>query len=293
MSNVQPKARALPAERCLVVLLDGDSLRLFRVAGEVAQEVRDASADGHGSAHRPRLDQSPACLGHARHLPVRGACGHVHRAADLVARLARAEHIDHIVAGGAPECVAELQRILRVRLGGDIEALALPADASVRQVSEAARAACRAEPSSREEEVLGELIDAVGRGLAALGAAAVTEAANEHRAALLIIPRAAGPSGAVCPACDLLFAAPAPAQCPACGERPLPVPDFLDRLADLVRRAGGEVEEINGPAGETLRAYGGLAALLRYAFPGAGRACPWRADAETDGAELADAPLPK
>ena len=325
MSTVATKSRALPAERCLAVLIDGDHLRLFRLEGEHVDELRDAggaapaangtsgdpaaagpdapaparAAPGRdapaparaapgpdapapartapGRRHRNGTDAalpdasaarhgSASCRAHDGPLPVVGACDHVHRAADRIARLARAEHIDRIVAGGAPECVAELRRILRARLGGDIEALPLPADAGALQVGEAARAARRAEPTSREEEVLGELIDAVGRGLAALGAAAVTEAVNEHRASLLIIPRAAGPSGAVCP---------------ACGERPVPAPDFLARLARLVREHGGEVEQINGPAGEALRAYGGLAALLRYAFPGAGRTCPWSVAAET------------
>ena len=339
MTIVATKSRALPAERCLAVLIDGDHLRLFRLEGEHVDELRDAggaapaangtsgdpaaagpdapaparAAPGRdapaparaapgpdapapartapGRRHRNGTDAalpdasaarhgSASCRAHDGPLPVVGACDHVHRAADRIARLARAEHIDRIVAGGAPECVAELRRILRARLGGDIEALPLPADAGALQVGEAARAARRAEPTSREEEVLGELIDAVGRGLAALGAAAVTEAVNEHRASLLIIPRAAGPSGAVCPACDVLFAAPAPAACPACGERPVPAPDFLARLARLVREHVGEVEQINGPAGEALRAYGGLAALLRYAFPGAGRTCPWSAVTE-------------
>ncbi len=275
-------SRALPDERCLAVLLDGEHLRLFLLQGERVEELREPRlSGGAGEAGHP-------CTAHGGRLPVLGACDHVHRAADRVAHVARAERVDHILAGGAPECVAELRRILRARLGGDIEALALPAGSSARQVAAAARAACHAEPPSREEEVLGSLIDAVGRGLAALGAAAVTEAVSDHRASLLIIPHAAGPSGFVCPACDALFAAPPPAACPACGETPIPAPDFLERLARIVRAQGGDVEEINGPAGEALRAYGGLAALLRYTFPGAGRTCPW-SDSDHELAEPAHA----
>ena len=302
MRPVESGNRLLPAERSLAVLLDGDAVRFFLLEGEQIEELGDAATqppaggNGHGGVAtrngRTRAGNGKAAGNHHHAcrkgngaLPVMGAaCDHVHRAADRVAQLARAEHPDRILAGGHPECVAELRRILRTRLGGDIEAIPVPAGASALDVAGAARAGARAEPTSHEELVLGELIEAVGRGLAALGAAAVAEAVNEHRATVLIIPRAAGTVGASCPACDALFAVPAPAACPACGERPVPVDDFLERLAAHVRERGGHVEEINGPAGETLRAYGGLAALLRYAFPSAGRTCPWAESPEGEGA---------
>ncbi|HEX9107749.1 MAG TPA: hypothetical protein VF832_10985 [Longimicrobiales bacterium] len=303
MKSAESGNRLLPAERSLVALLDGDAVRFFLLEGEQIEELGDAAPQppaagkgrGAAGARGRAANGKPAASEHGhncRHgngtLPVMGAaCDRVHRAADRVAQLARAEHPDRILAGGHPECVAELRRILRARLGGDIEAIPVTAGASSLEVAGAVRAGARAEPSSHEERVLGELIEAVGRGLVALGAAAVAEAVNEHRATVLIIPRAASIVGASCPACEALFALPAPAACPACGERPVPVDDFLERLAAHVREGGGHVEEINGPAGETLRAYGGLAALLRYTFPSAGRTCPWAESPETEGAAAA------
>ena len=82
-------------------------------------------------------------------------------------------------------------------------------------------------------------------------------------------------SGAHCPRCGKLFAPPVPGTCPGCGLSPQPVPDLVARAADLVRSQGGSVEVIAAPAADGLAAHDGVAALLRYAFPGAGRAAPW------------------
>lgn len=286
------KPRSVPAERCLAVLLDGELVRLFRVDDAEVEELPSA----HASETRegpvpPRLDARARSTadrhaGRRRHrdpdMPVLAgpACDHVHRTADRVAALVRNERIDRILAGGAPDCVAELSRILRTRLGGDIEALRLPAGATADQVAQAARGA-RAEPSSHEEEVLGDLIDAVGRGLAALGIGAVVEAVNDHRAAVLVTAGAVAAPGARCPRCSSLFAHPVPHTCPACGQVPEPTDDLVGLAAELVRRQGGTVEIIAAPAAHALDAYDGVVALLRYAFPGAGRATPWEEAAPT------------
>ncbi len=284
MSGKAVKTRSVPPERCLAVLLDGELVRLFRVddggveelANSHPQEPREAApAPGEG---RPGAAEHHA--GRRRHrdpdMPVLAgpACDHVHRTADRVAALARNERIDRILAGGAPDCVAELSRILRTRLGGDIEALRLPTGATAAQVAEAARVT-RAEPSTHEEEVLGDLIDAVGRGLAALGLPAVLEAVNDHGVAVLVLAGARAAPGAHCPRCGSVFAAPVPAACPGCGRAPDLVPDVVALAADHVRERGGNVEVIAAPAAGALSAYDGIAALLRYAFPGPGRASPW------------------
>ncbi len=283
MSKVDPKLRALPAERCLAVLLDDDLVRLFRIEDDQVDELRNPAppaepVPGPAAAARPAHGRRRSnCLPPGQTLPVLGAaaCDHVHRSADRVACIVRAEHIDRILAGGAPECVAELRRILRARLGGDIELLPLAADASALQVGEAARGAARAEPTCREEQVLGELLEAVGRGLAALGAGPVLDAINEHRASVLVVARGTAIPGAFCPACQAAFAPPAPARCLGCGATLSPCDDLVEHLARRVREQGGLLEEINGPAGDALRAHGGIAALLRYAFPGAGLVSTW------------------
>ncbi len=274
--------KAVPGERCLAVLLDGELVRLFRVddgrveelsahaaeardSAPVVCDARPAPAEHHAGRRRHRDPDMPVLAG--------PACDHVHRTADRVAALARNERIDRILAGGAPDCVAELSRILRSRLGGDIEALRLPAGATAAQVAEAARGT-RAEPASHEEEVLGDLIDAVGRGLAALGLNAVVEAVNDHGAAVLVLAGARTAPGSHCPRCARLFL-PSVATCPSCGQPPEQVPDLVARAAELVGAQGGIVELIAAPAADALAAHDGVAALLRYAFPGAGRATPW------------------
>jgi hypothetical protein len=283
MSRVDPKLRALPAERCLAVLLDDDAVRMFRIEDDQVDELRNPGppaepAPGPAAPSQPAHSRRrPSCLPPGQTLPVLGAaaCAHVHRTADRVACIVRAEHIDRILAGGVPECVAELRRILRARLGGDIELLPLATDASALQVGEAARDAARAEPTCHEEEVLGELLEAVGRGLAALGVGPVLDAINEHRASVLIVARGTAIPGAYCPACQAAFAPPVAARCLACGATLAPSDDLVDHLARRVREQGGLLEDINRPAGDALRAHGGIAALLRYAFPGAGLASTW------------------
>ncbi len=284
---MEAQSRGLPAERCLAVLLDGDVVRLFRVGEDRVEELGDRA---HGPTSGPGED-APTESGRAgngrrtrarcRHgdpdLPVipGPCCDHVHRTAERVAALVRNEHIGRILAGGAPDCVAELRRLLRARLGGDIETLSLPTRASADQVHAAARSRCRAEASSREEQVLGELIDGIGRGLAALGLAAVVDAVNDHRAAVLLVAGAPATTGASCAHCGHLFPVPAPVDCPTCGSSLGPVPDLVERLAAQVRQHAGTVEYIDGPAGHALASHDGIAALLRCAFPGSGLSAPW------------------
>jgi hypothetical protein len=289
---VEALSRGLPAERCLAVLLDGDVVRLFRVGEDRVEELGDSAPRARvGTAASGSVEASAADPGRTgggrrtrtrcRHgdpdLPVLPGpgCDHVHRTAERVAALVRNEHIGRILAGGAPDCVAEFRRLLRARLGGDIETLSLSTRASADQVHAAARGRCRAEPTSREEQVLGELIDGIGRGLAALGLAAVLDAVNDHRVAVLLVAGAHATTGATCAHCGHLFAAPAPADCPTCGAPLGPVPDLVERLAAHVRERAGTVEHIGGPAGNALASHDGIAALLRCAFPGSGLSAPW------------------
>ncbi len=214
---MEMQARGLPAERCLAVLLDGDVVRLFRVGEDRVEELGESAARDHvagaaspagNGASTPRgahhngngRGSRTRCRHGDPDLPVvpGPGCDHVHRTAERVAALVRNEHIGRILAGGAPDCVAELRRILRARLGGDIETLSLPAGASADQVHAAARGRCRAEPTTREEQVLGDLIEGIGRGLAALGLGAVVEAVNDHRATELVLTDAPPAAGAAC-----------------------------------------------------------------------------------------------
>ncbi len=288
---MEMQSRGLPAERCLAVLLDGDVVRLFRVGedrveelGEGRERVANAgspkkeAAASHPAHHAGNGRRSKARCRHGDpDLPVvlGPGCDHVHRTAERVAALVRNEHIGCILAGGAPDCVAELRRVLRARLGGDIETLSLPAGASAEQVHAAARGRCRAEPTTREEQVLGELIEGIGRGLAALGPGAVVDAVNDHRATMLLIATAPPATGAACERCGHLHAQPGPAGCPTCGGALLPVADLAEELARRVQEHGGTVERIDGPAGHALASHDGIAALLYCAFPGSGMSSPW------------------
>ncbi len=291
---MEMQSRGLPAERCLAVLLDGDVVRLFRVGDDRIEELGDAaSRDRLANGGSPGgNDTGAAHAGHhagngrksktrCRHgdpdLPVLPGpgCDHVHRTAERVAALVRNEHIGRILAGGAPDCVAEFRRILRARLGGDIETLSLPARATADQVHAAARGRCYAEPTSREEQVLGELIEGIGRGLAALGPGAVVDAVNDHRATMLLIATAPPTAGAACDRCGHLHAPPLSAACPTCGAALRPVADLAEELARRVQEHGGTVERIDGPAGHALASHDGIAALLHCAFPGSGMTTPW------------------
>jgi peptide subunit release factor 1 (eRF1) len=138
---------------------------------------------------------------------------------------------------------------------------------SAAEVLEVVRAANRNVEREAEERLVTELIEAHGRGMAALGLEAVLQAVNEKRVRLLVIGEGLRLSGGECGRCALVLSEPLPAACPACGGGPHPLPDLAARLEDEVLRQGGRIEEVRGAAAGALAPHAGIVARVRYPQP--------------------------
>jgi peptide subunit release factor 1 (eRF1) len=78
----------------------------------------------------------------------------------------------------------------------------------------------------------------------------------------LVYVRGLSVEGQECGECGGLFTM-AEEKCPQCGNTLHHVKAFVDRLSHRVIEAGGSVEVVSGPAAETLRQVGDIAAILR------------------------------
>ncbi len=266
-------------ERTLVVLLDKERARFFRVFLQQIEEIADIE-DVHPARHR-QTGGAPSHVavdwqqggwargGLPRHEELH-VLWHARRAADTLARLADRERVDRILVGGTPEMTAEFLRLLprplRGRVAGEVHA---PMYAPPAEVLAAVQAREAEAERAAEERLIDDLFEQVGTGHAAVGLAEVVAAVNEQRAYLLIVAEGMQAQGSRCQHCGLLSAEPELTECPACGGPVARVTDLVEALAERVLDMDGRVEEVRGHAAERLHERGGIAALTRYALPAA------------------------
>ncbi len=266
-------------ERTLVVLLDKERARFFRVFLERIEEIADIE-DVHPARHR-QTGGAPSHVavdwqqgGWARGAIPRHeemhVLWHAKRAADALARLADRERVDRILAGGTPEVVAEFRRLLpkplRGRVAGEVH---VPMYAPPSEVLAAVKVAEEAAERAAEERLIDDLVEQVGSGRGLFGLADVTAAVNEQRVYLLVVAEGMQAPGSRCARCGLLSTQAEATVCPACGEPMTRVTDLVEALAERVLDQNGRVEEVRGHAAERLQARGGIAALARYAVSAA------------------------
>lgn len=263
-------------ERTLVVLLDKERARFFRVFLQQIEEIADIE-DVHPARHR-QTGGAPSHVGVdwrqggwargaiPRHEEMH-VLWHAKRAADTLARLADRERVDRILVGGTPEVVAEFRRLLpkplQSRVAGEIHA---PMYAPPSEVLAAVQSAEEAAERAAEERLIDDLIEQVGSGRGLFGLADVTAAVNERRVYLLVVAEGMQAVGSRCARCGLLSTDTDIPACPACGGAMARVADLVEALAERVLDLNGRVEEVRGHAAERLHARGGIAALARYAL---------------------------
>ena len=262
--NLRPLLSLLDEyEPTLVMLVDKERARVFRVALDAIEEVESIedevpgrhSQGGEAQANRQR-HHDELVLQHAR------------RAADLLTRRFEAESVDRVALAGPAEVLAHVRRLLPQkvadRVAGTIGiAVAAPTHAVLDAVREV-----RDEWERRDEAQLLERVEEqVGRGKAVRGAQDVVEAVREQRVRTLVYAAGSRVPGGRCRNCEIQFASPAPEKCPACGGPVEESDDLLDLLASRVLRNGGTLEEVRGAAGEELARHDGIAALLLYTAP--------------------------
>lgn len=263
-------------ERTLVVLMDKERVRFFRVFLQQIEEIADLE-DVHPARHR-QTGGAPSHVavdwrqggwargGLPRHEEMH-VLWHAKRAADTLARLADRERVDRVLVGGTPEVVAEFLRLLprplRGRVAGEVRA---PMYAPASEVLAAVQAREEEAERAAEERLIDDLIEQVGTGYGLFGLPDVVAAVNEQRVYLLVIAEGLQAEGSHCERCGLLAIEPELPACPACGGPMVRVGDLIEALAERVMEMDGRVEEVRGRAAERLRERGGIAALTRYAL---------------------------
>ncbi|MFN8557507.1 MAG: hypothetical protein U0531_09235 [Dehalococcoidia bacterium] len=215
-------------ERTLVLLIDKERARLFRVFLGHISEIDDLIEDTPGR-HRQiggayAYPSSPDWTrgGFADPGIVRHEEAHVHhhakRAVEALARAVARERADRVLLGGAPEALVEARRLLprplRGRLAPDVAHV--PLFAAPAEVLTAVQPLIERAERAEEERILDDLIEQAGAGRAVFGVTAVGDAAAAGNVHALVYgadvdrwwlrQRCTG------------IAAPAPARCSACGD---------------------------------------------------------------------------
>jgi peptide chain release factor subunit 1 len=266
-------------ERTMVVLLDKERARIFRVFLQEIDEIADLieTTPGkhrqHGGAYAypPSPDRTRggfADSGITRHEEMH-VLRHAKQAAKTLMLLAARERVDRIIVGGTPEVLAEfrcpLPRGLRARVA--TEEVRVPLFAEPATVLAAAQDVMERVEREAEARLIAEVREAVGSARSVLGPAVVVDAVLGARVALLIIGEETRMRGRMCERCGHLALLPAPTACPVCAGVMHRTPDVAVHLIPRVLEQGGRVEEVRGAAAERLAPDGGIAAMLRYRVP--------------------------
>jgi peptide chain release factor subunit 1 len=273
---VRPLLAALDEdERTIVVLVDKEEARFFRVfLGQIAEikDIEDVTPAKHrqvGGAwgYPPSPDWVRGGwpeTGMVRHEEMH-VHWHVRRMVDALTKLAGRERVDRILVGGTPEVIAEFSRLLpkglRGRLAGEVRA---PLYAPPSAVLTAVQAVKEEIERADEARLVADLLEQIGTGRAVTGPQAVVDAVRDGRVYALVFSGALSLAGARCLNCGNLILDESTANCPACGGALQPEPDLVETLALRVLAQDGRVEEVRGPAAERLSQYGGIVALVRY-----------------------------
>ena len=249
--------------RVLVVLLDKEKARFFRVVLEEIEEFEELwdyvprkqrQAEYGGDAHLQR-EHEMHVLAHLRHT------------VDALTRLDAREPVRRVLVGGPAEVMGAFMKLLPKHMRTRVHpAIHVPVCSTPARVLEVVRDVNRTLERDSEERLVAEVLSE-SAGHAALGVQAVVEAVNEKRARTLVLAERAHLPGGECGRCAVIFADPVPSICPACGEPLEWLPDILPVLAEAVLRQDGQVLELHDAAGRTLLTHGGVATRLRYARP--------------------------
>jgi len=261
---LRPLVEALDEyERYAVVLLDSQKARLFTVFLGELEEHKDFVAFAPPRPETPPADKIRSQSRLERHHD-EVVASHVKNVAKELTRLVDELEVDRLVLGGNSELANALARALPKRLQGRlVEILPIPVNASHEEILQRTAEVQERLERVAELEVVRDLLREVrkgGKGVAALPA--VLDAVNQKRVWKLVYVRGLALEGQECNQCNGLFTL-AEEKCPHCGNTLHVVKDLVDRVSHKVLDAGGSVEVVSGPAGETLRQVGDIAAFVR------------------------------
>lgn len=248
-------------ERYLVVLAGSGTARLLEVFLGVAEEVTDLV--GYVP---PATGQFVEKTGHRHdaylHL-------HVKTIMEQAEALWRDRRFEWLVIGGTEEALGELRRhvpkIMQERLAGELR---LSPQVEVEHLLDRVLEIERAHEQRIEAERVEQLVTMAHKGGAAvLGLDASLLAVVEGRVYQLILAEGYRHAGWECSNCAFMSVHDQPV-CPLCGSALIPQRDIVEVAIGQVLDQAGTIEVVRSrPALEQLMLYGGIGALLRYAYP--------------------------
>jgi peptide subunit release factor 1 (eRF1) len=251
-------------ERYGVVLTDNKRARLFTVQmGEITEHELLAS----DTTRRTRAvgpDQWRAQKRHdSRHKEE--AASHAKRAIDALHDLSLQAPFDRLIVAGPPQATGQLVRLLPKRLRGKlVETVSMRVGADPKEVLNKILAVQRRMEREQEaklvEGLLAELHDG---GKAVAEFASVLDAVNNGRVWKLFYAKGLRKEGGECRDCGA-YSPHAVGPCVYCGGEVQTMSQVVDRLSQTVLETGGQVEVVDGPAADSLKPHGSIAALLRY-----------------------------
>lgn len=251
-------------ERYGVVLTDNKRARLFTVYMGELTEHEDLFSE---TARRTRAvgpDQWRAQKRHdSRHKE--DVASHAKRVIDAMHDLSLTAPFDRLIVAGPPQATGQLVRLLPKRLRGKlVETVSMRVGATRDEVLKKILAVQhrmeRQQESRLVEGLMAELHDG---GKAVAEFASVLDAVNHGRVWKLFYSKGLRKEGGECKDCGS-YSPHAVGPCVYCGGEVQRMSQVVDRLSQTVMEMGGQVEVVDGPAAESLKPHGSIAALLRY-----------------------------
>jgi peptide subunit release factor 1 (eRF1) len=253
-------------ERYGVILTDRARARLFIVAMNAIEEIREALAEADvRKFDASGTDQILSQMSFQRKADEH-ARWHLRNVAERMNKLAERYKFDRLILAGTQEVVSELRNLLADRLKRSIVGtMAFPIDAGISEILEETIALQEQYERTSEMKLVQNLLTASAKNqLAVTRLNAVLEAALDGRIRQCIYSEGFSSQGSECQGCGSLFASSVE-RCPRCKETVLTVEDLVESLVVKVVRDGGTLEQVKGEAaGELTRHGGGVGAFLRF-----------------------------
>ena len=251
-------------ERYAVVLTDAKRARLFTVQMGELTEYEDLFSETGSRTRSMGADQMRAQKRRdQRHQEE--VASHAKKVIDALHDLALRAPFDRLIVAGLPKATGQLVRLLPKRLGGKlVETVGMRVGASQKEVLNKILAVQhkmeREQESRLVEGVLAELRDG---GKAVAQFASVLDAVNQGRVWKMFYAKGLVKEAGECTACGA-YSPHAVGPCVYCDGDVQPLSQCVDRLSQSVMEMGGRVEVVDGPAADSLKPHGSIAALLRY-----------------------------
>ncbi len=171
---------------------------------------------------------------------------------------------DRLVVGGFVEeglrdIENHLHAYLKERLVGYIEIN--PSEAKPHEVAEKVLNLLWEKDREQERELISELQELIGKGLAVNGTSKVLEMLSIGNVRTILIPEDFEKPGYLCPETHLVFLKP---ECPLEGEEPIQIEDIVDEVIEEALEQRASVEVIVDK--ELQKKVDGLAAFLRFSL---------------------------